>query len=93
LEPLSPKYKEMQCLLDSLPELYKQSLLGIALFSAIISDNPKETMDKKLTEYRKLKNSRMMLNDLTLICGQNEEYIKEFLRLKFKQNDYHQLSK
>jgi hypothetical protein len=48
LEPLFPKYEEMRYLLDSLPEPYKQSFLGIVLFSAINSDNPIETMDKKL---------------------------------------------
>ena len=93
LESLSPKYEEMCHLLNSFPEPIKQSLLGDALFSAINSDNPKEAMDKKLTEYRKSKNIKMMLNDLASFCGQNEEYIKELLRLKFKQNDYRQFNK
>lgn len=93
LEPVCPIYEEMQSLLDSFPEPYRQIFLKNALISAINSGNPVETMHKKLTEYRKFKTSRMMLNDLASYYGQDKEYIKEWLRLKFKQNDYRQFSK
>ena len=84
LEPLSFEYEEMQRLLDSFPEPQKQALLSHALFSAINSENPKESIQKKLLEYQKMKSSIMMLNDLTAYFGQDREYVKEFLKLKLK---------
>ena len=75
----------MRHLLDSFPEPQKQILLRNALFSAINSENPVKTMRNKLTEYRKSKTTVIMLNDLASIYGQDKEYIKELLKLKFKQ--------
>jgi hypothetical protein len=86
LEPLSLEYEEMQSYLASFPEPQKQALLSDALISAINSEHPKETMHKKLLEYRKMKSSRMILNDLTAYFGQDKEYVKEFLKLKLKSN-------
>ena len=63
LEPLSFEYEEMQRLFDSFPQPQKQAFVRNALFSALNSENPKETMHKKLLEYRKMKSSIMMLND------------------------------
>ena len=40
LSPLAPKYEELLSILDHLPELSKNLLLGNALASAINSDNP-----------------------------------------------------
>lgn len=85
LEPLSLEYEEMQRLFDSFPQPQKQAFVRNALFSALNSENPKETMHKKLLEYRKMKSSIMMLNDLTAYFGRDKEYIKKFLKLKFKQ--------
>ena len=85
LDQLGSKYEEMQRILDSVPEQYRKILLGNALSSAINSNNPVDTMNKKLTEYQKSKTSVMMLNDLASFYGTDREYIKQFLKLKFKQ--------
>jgi hypothetical protein len=85
LDQLGPKYEEMQRILDSVPEQYRKILLGNALSSAINSDNPIDTMNKKLTDYRKAKTSIMMMNDLAVFYGTDKESIKELLKLKFKQ--------
>ena len=84
LGPLSLEYEDMQRLLDYLPQPQKQVLLRNALISIINSNHPKETMHKKLLEYRNMKSSIIMLNDLTAYLGQDKEYIKEFLKLKLK---------
>lgn len=84
LEPLSLDYEEMQRHLGSLPEVQKQVLLRKALISAINSNHPEETMHTKLLEYRKMKSSIMMFNDLTAVYGHDKEYVKEFLKLKLK---------
>jgi hypothetical protein len=84
LEPFSLEYEEMRSHLASFPEPQKQALLSDALISAINSEHPKETMHKKLLEYRKMKSSRMILNDLTAYFHQDKEYVKEFLKLKLK---------
>jgi hypothetical protein len=84
LEPLSLEYEEMQRHLGSFPEPQKQALLCDALISAINSNHPKETMQKKLLEYRKMNSSRMMFNDLTAYFGQDKQSIKEFLKLNLK---------
>ena len=86
LAQLGPKYEEMRHILESVAEPYRKILLGKALLSAINSDNPKETMNKKLIDYRKSKTVEMMLNDLAAYCGQDKAFIKEFLKLKFKHN-------
>ena len=82
LESLSLKYQEMQHLLDSLPDPYRQTFLDIALISAINSDNPINIMQQKLIEYRNLMNSGMLLRDIASLYGQDKEFIKEFLRFK-----------
>jgi hypothetical protein len=90
LSPLAPKYEELRRILDHLPERSKNLLLGNALASAINSDNPVETMQKKVIEYRKSKSTVMMLNDLTKVYGGNKEFTKQLLKLKAKQkNTYH----
>jgi hypothetical protein len=85
LAQLGPKYEEMRHILESVPEPSRKIMLGNALSSAINSDNPKETMNKKLINYRKAKTGEMMLNDLAAVFGQDKAFIKEYLRLKFKQ--------
>ena len=90
LSPLAPKYEELQRILDCVPEPSKNILLGNALASAINSDNPVETMQKKVIEYRKSKINVMMLNDLTKVYGGNKEFAKLLLKYKAKQkNRYH----
>ena len=89
LDQLAPKYEEMQRILDFLPKHSRTILLGIALSSAINSGNPVDTMNKKLTDYRKAKTRVMMLNDLAVFYGQDKAYIKEFLKFKFKQKEYY----
>ena len=89
MDQLAPKYEEMQRILDFLPEPSRTILLGIALSSAINSGNPVDTMNKKLTDYRKAKTRVMMLNDLAVFYGQDKAYIKEFLKFKFKQKEYY----
>ena len=90
LSPLAPKYEELQRILDHVPEPSKNILLGYALASAINSDNPVETIQKKVIEYRKFKINVMMLNDLTKVYGGNKEFAKLLLKSKSKQkNRYH----
>ncbi len=52
-----------------LPEPSRKILFGNALSSAINSDNPVDTMNKKLTDLRKSNTSVMMLNDLASFYG------------------------
>jgi hypothetical protein len=85
LEQLGPQYEEMRRTLDYIPEPSRKIMLGNALFSAINSDNPVDTMNKKLTDLRKSSSSVMMVNDLASFYGTNKAYIKEWLKLKFKQ--------
>jgi hypothetical protein len=85
LGPLAPKYEELRRILDHVPEPSKNLLLGHALSSAINSDNPVETMQKKVIEYRKSKNTIMMLNDLTKVYGGNKEFTKQLLKFKANQ--------
>ena len=47
---LGPKYEEMRCILDGLPELARKILLGNTLYSAINANHPVDTMNKKLTD-------------------------------------------
>ena len=84
-EQLGPKYEEMRRILDYIPEPSRKILLGNALSSAIDSDNPVVTMTKKLTDLRKSNSSVMMLNDLASFYGKDKAYIKELLKIKFKQ--------
>ena len=71
---------------DYVPELEpsRNILFGNALSLAINSDNPVDTMNKKLTDLRKSNISVMMLNDLASVYGRDKAYIKDFLKLKFK---------
>jgi hypothetical protein len=89
LAQLGPKYEEIRHILEYVAEPSRKILLGKALLSAINSDNPIETMNKKLIDYRKSKTGEMMLNDLAAFYGQDKAFIKEFLKLKFKQNKYY----
>jgi hypothetical protein len=95
LEQLGPKYEEMRHVLDCVPEPTRTKLLGNALSSAINSNNPIETMNKKLTDLRKAKSNVMMLNDLASYYGIDKASTKEFLKLKskYKQKQYHQFNK
>ena len=88
LGKLGPKYEETRRILDSLPEKSRTILLGNVLSSAINSNNPVDTMNKKLTDLRKDRTSVMMLNDLASYYGQDKTDIKEFLRFKFKQKKF-----
>jgi hypothetical protein len=47
---LSPKYEEMRRNLDGLPQLARKILHGNALSSAINTNHPVDTMNKKLTD-------------------------------------------
>lgn len=90
LSPLAPKYEELRQILDHVPEPSKNLLLGHALSSAINSNNPVETMQRKVIEYRKSKSTIMMLNDLTKVYGGNKEFTKQLLKFKANQkNRYH----
>jgi hypothetical protein len=82
LGPLGPQYEELQRILDFLPESSRSQLLGIALSLAINSDNPVETMQKRVIEYRKSKRNIMMLNDLTQFYGGDQKVTKEILKYK-----------
>ena len=86
-EQLGPQYEEMRRILDYVPEPSRKILLGNALSTAINSNNPVDTMNKKLIELRKSTSSVMMLNDLASFHGKNNAYIKELLKLKFKQKE------
>src|SRR5574339_349016 len=85
LSPLGPKYQELRSILDFLPESSRNQILGIVLSSAINSDNPVETIQKKIIEYSESKSNVMMLNDLTRFYGGDKEYTKQLLRFKAKQ--------
>lgn len=84
LKPLSQEYEEMQYLLDFLSQPQKQVVIRTALFSAINSGNPRQELQKKLLQYKKMKNSIMMVNDLSVFFGHDKEYTKEFLKFKLK---------
>ena len=86
-EQLDPQYEEMRRILDYVPEPSRKILLGNALSTAINSNNPVDTMNKKLIELRKSTNSVMMLNDLASFLGKNNAYIKELLKLKFNKRN------
>ena len=62
-------------------------LLGNALSSAINSNDPVDTMNKKLIDLSEAKTITMMLNDLSAFYGMNKASIMELLKLKFKQNE------
>ena len=53
MDQLTPKYEEMQCTLDYVPEPSRAILLDIGLSSAINSNNPIGSMDKQLTDFVK----------------------------------------
>ena len=75
----------MRRILDYVPEPSRKILFGNAISSTINSDNPVDTMSKKLTDLRKSNSSVMMLNDLASFYGKDKAYIKELLKIKFKQ--------
>jgi hypothetical protein len=91
LDQLAPKYEEMQCTLDFVPEPSQSILLGNALSSAINSDNPKESMHNQLIDLRKNKTRVMMLKSLTAFNHTGKEFTKEFLKLLLKQKEYSHL--
>jgi hypothetical protein len=85
LSPLGPKYEELRRILDFFPESSRNQILGIVLSTAINSDNPVETMQKKIIEYSKSKSNVMMFNDLTRFYGGDKEYTEQLLKSKVKQ--------
>ena len=89
LAQLGPKYEEMRRILDCFPEPVRSLVLGKTLSLAINSNDPVDTMNKKLVSYRKFVTSEMMLNDLAVCLGRNKEYIKTMLKLKFKRKEYY----
>ena len=88
LDQLAPKYEEMQRILDCLPEPSRNILLGNALSSAIQSNNPVASLDKRLTDIRKVKTSGMMVNELSKFYGIDKTSTREFLKLILKQKKY-----
>jgi len=87
LAQLGRKYEVMKGIVKSVPQPSRKILLGDALSSAINSNNPVDTMNKKLIDLREAKTSVMMLNDLATFYGMNKASIMELLKLKFKQNE------
>ena len=87
LAQLGPKYEVMRRIVESVPEPSRKILVGNALSSAINSNNPVDTMNKKLIDLREAKTSVMMLNDLATFYGMDKASIKELLKLKFRQNE------
>ena len=87
LDIVAPKYEEMQHVLDCVPEQSRKILLGNALSSALNSNNPIESMQKQLTDFRKAKSRVMMIDDLTAFYGTGKEFTKEFLKLILKQKE------
>ena len=85
LSPLGPKHQELRHILDFLPEFFEKSNFRDVLSTAINSDNPVETMQKKKIEYSKDKSNVMMFNDLTQFYGGDKEYTKQLLKFKVKQ--------
>jgi hypothetical protein len=73
LAQLGPKYEEMRRILDCFPEPVRSILLGNTLSLAINSNDPVETMNKKLSSYRKFVTSEMMLKDLAACYGRDKE--------------------
>jgi hypothetical protein len=86
-EQLGPKYEEMRRILDYVPEQSRKKMLGNALSLAINSNPTVDAMDKELIDLRKSASSVMMLNDLASFYGTNKAYIKELLKLRFKQKE------
>lgn len=90
LDPIAPQYEEMQRILDSVPEPSKRLLLGNALSSAINSNNPVQTMNKRLRELRRGKTNLMMVNEEATFYNIDKTTVKELLKLKYKmQKQYH----
>jgi hypothetical protein len=85
LSPLGPKYEELRRILDFLPESSRNQILGSVLSTAINSDNPVGTMQKKIIEYSKNKSNVMMFTDFTRFYGGDKEYTKQLLKFKVKQ--------
>ncbi|HJU58662.1 MAG TPA: hypothetical protein VJ583_02845 [Nitrososphaeraceae archaeon] len=89
LDELAPKYEEIQRILDFVPEADRREYLGTALYTAILSNNPPESMNKLLKDLQKTKTRAMMLNDLTASHGMGKIFTKELLKLKLKQKKYY----
>ena len=92
-EQLGPKYEEMRRILDYVPEPSRKILFGNALSSAINSDNPVDTMNKKLTDLRKSNTSVMMLNDLASFYGTEQSIPKGVFKIKIQTKEISQFSK
>jgi len=80
LDQLGPAYEEMQRILDGIPEDTKKTILSSALFKAISSNNPRDSIQNQLNSLRKNKNRVMMIDDLSLVYGPNGKYAKELLK-------------
>jgi len=80
LDQLGPAYEEMQRVLDGLPEHTKKTILSSALFRAISSNNPRDSIQNQLNSLRQNKNRVMMIDDLSLVYGPNRKYAKELLK-------------
>ena len=80
LDQLAPSYEEMQRILDRVPEDTKKKIVSYALFTAISSNNPRDSIQNQVNSLRKNKNRVMMINDLSLVYGPNTEYTKELLK-------------
>ena len=92
LDQLALKYEEMQSMFGDMPEPARTNLIGQTLSSAIQSNNPIETMSKKVTDLRRAKTRAMMLNDLARYYGIDTTTAKEFLKLIMKQKEYSNLT-
>lgn len=80
LDQLEPSYEEMQRILDGVPEDIKKNTVGYILFTALFSNNPRDSLQKQVNSLRKIKNRGMMINDLSSVYGPNREYAKELLK-------------
>ena len=87
LAQLGPKYEVMRRIVESVIEPSRKILVGNVLSSAINSNNPVDTMNKKLIDLREAKTSVMMLNDLATFYGMDKVPIKELPKLKFRRNE------
>ena len=70
----------MQRILDGVPEDIKKNTVGYILFTALFSNNPRDSLQKQVNSLRKIKNRGMMINDLSSVYGPNREYTKELLK-------------
>jgi hypothetical protein len=80
LDQLGPAYEEMHRILDGVPEDIKKRIISSALFQAISSNNPRDSIQNQANSIRKNKNRVMMIDDLSLMYGPNKKYAKELLK-------------